>query len=298
MRALPLVAQPAKGCPPWHERCRFALLPIEALRVDGEGYQRALGHNALRRIARMGARFDWARFGAVVLREAGAHYELIDGQHRAAAAWAAGAAQVPAVIIEPRAADEPPTRAAEVFVALNRDRASLTPVELYHAELAAGDSEARRIAAILGGVGITVPRRQRRRGARPMECLSVGVLRAVLRRQGPLVLEAALGMLAEAWAAEPGAFDRTLIAAAARLAEALLGEAADSSGQDTGQTDLGADLTRAAQAMAAFGKPAALRRAAMAAAHEHGGRAWQHAARLVANRLAEHGGPEIALGVD
>ena len=267
--------------PAWSGVCRFAEVQVASLRLRPGAYQRVMGRNSARRVRRIAEHFDWAKFGALTLCACDAGLEIIDGQHRAAAARARGIKTVPAIVVD--------GAGAEIFLGLNRDRAALDSAQLYHAELAAGDGEAGTLGAILGRVGLGVPRSQGHRGLGPMETRAVSALRLELRARGPDLLEAGLQAMASAWAQVPGAFTIETIRGGLRAAAEICA-APEIKGHS------GPEMARLSETLGSV-DPAAVRASARSAAAKYGGAAHAHLARLVCNRHAERGGIEIAVGV-
>lgn len=173
-------------------------------------YQREIRPALVQRILK---RFSWARFGAVVLsRKADGRYNIVEGQHRWKAAGLHPDVQaVPAVIV-PHAgtADE-----AGNFLAINRDRMSVTSVEQYWAGLTAGDETAKAISAVLQSAGCDVVPAQGY--YRPHLTNSIGAVRRCLERHGEGATRRALLAIRGAWPDEAQALRGTLITALARI---------------------------------------------------------------------------------
>lgn len=265
----------------WQQHCSFDQVPVAALRIRGNSYQREMGRNSARRVARIAQGFDWSQFGALTVCQVGEVYEVIDGQHRAAAARLRGIGRVPAIVVR--------GEGAVAFLGLNRDRAHLDAAQLYHAELVAGAREAVAIAAILDRLGIVVPRSSSQRALPPLATRAVGVLRQEMRARGADVLAGALWVLVEAWRDQAGALSADLIRALARVV-AEIAAAPDLSGDEAAEQAALVDTLRSRA-------PEEWRRLARASAAEYGGAAHTHMARLICNTHAERGGVEIAVGV-
>jgi hypothetical protein len=263
----------------WDAACRFEMVAITSLRIRTGAYQRALGRNSARRVRRLAEGFDWARFGALVVRACPGGFEVVDGQHRAAAARARGIRKVPAIVVE--------GAGAGVFLGLNRDRAALDAAQLYHAELVAGAAEAALLGAILDRVGLDVPRTATQKAPGPMQTRAVAALRLELRARGAGLLESGLMVMAAAWPHVHGAFSKETLRGCLRAAAELVLAAQDAPGPE---------MARLADTLKSF-DPAALRASARSAAAKHGGAAHAHLARLVCNRHAELGGVSVAVGV-
>lgn len=127
----PDVTPSALGEPP-----ALVWIALEEL-VINDAYQRHISEKSVTLIRRMVARFDWGRVKALsVVAIGGGKYEVIDGQHTAiAAATHGGIETLPCLLTRDRDAA---MRAAD-FVSLNRDRLAMTPMQVFFAELAAGE---------------------------------------------------------------------------------------------------------------------------------------------------------------
>lgn len=127
---------------------------IDKSAIDADTlYQRPLDEN---RVASILAGFSWRSFGALVLVPHGdGRYAVTDGQHRLEAAKRHPLVQhVPAVIVQA----EDISAEAGVFVAVNRNRKNVSALELFFAQLAAGDADALDIQQVCQRAGIRVPK--------------------------------------------------------------------------------------------------------------------------------------------
>lgn len=168
-------------------------LPVTALAVD-HAYQRHLGEagRSAARIRRMAQGWDWSRCGALVVAQTADGHAAIDGQHRLAAATAAGIEALPCLILPaPEVADQ-----ARAFVGINRDRAALSPAQRYMAELAAGEAEVVALQAVLDAAGVTVEPREGYALA-PGKTRAVARLKRLMKKPGAGYLEDALIMLVQ-----------------------------------------------------------------------------------------------------
>lgn len=128
-------------------------LEIESLVVDPR-YQRGIVQAGRRNIRLIAERFSWNRFAPVIVAPAeGGRYAIVDGQHRTTAALAIGLTSVPCLIIQ---AD--PTEQARAFRAINAQTTKISTTQLYHADLAGGDEEAKAIDALCKAAGVSIPR--------------------------------------------------------------------------------------------------------------------------------------------
>lgn len=123
-----------------------ALITVDPL------YQRPLDAERAAVIARS---FSWRSFGALVVVPAGDSYHVTDGQHRLEAAKLhPKVTHVPAVIVQAETVQDK----AGVFVAVNRDRKNVSALELFFAELAAGDERATQTLKLCQRVGLRIPK--------------------------------------------------------------------------------------------------------------------------------------------
>lgn len=120
-------------------RPEIAWLPLASLRIN-DAYQRSLSDRSMRSIRKMIAGWDWARVKALSVMPIGdGLYEVIDGQHTAhAAASHGGIDELPCLI----AAAASLEARAGAFVGINRDRVAMTPLQIFWADVAAGDEDA------------------------------------------------------------------------------------------------------------------------------------------------------------
>ena len=106
---------------------------VASLVVDRR-YQRSITSKGRAAIQRMADAWDWTKCGAIMCAPAeGGLIAIVDGQHRAHAAALCGIERIPAVVVPMT-----PQQQAAGFAAINRDRVSISPNQIYRAELAAG----------------------------------------------------------------------------------------------------------------------------------------------------------------
>jgi hypothetical protein len=156
-------------------------------------YQRELDEA---RVSRMLEWFEWKAFGAIVVsRVEGGRYHAIDGQHRLEAARRHPAVKdVPAVIIEAKGT----ASEAENFVAINKDRRNVSALQLFWAQHAAGDVDAKTVIDLAGRAGLTVCRYPQSRGDyHDGDTISVGGISALIKQWGDRRAVQMLGQLAK-----------------------------------------------------------------------------------------------------
>ena len=171
-------------------------LPISKLYVDGV-YQRAVSIGSVRNIKRICAQFDWAKFLPVIVTKDGDTYSIVDGQHRTIAAASIGVTEVPCYILSCSAAD-----AAAAFAAINGNVTPIQPIDLWFAELAAGEASAVALQRVLDAAGVKVTRKKE--GFLPGETRSINVLRRALDFYGSAILTPVLQFIVETGDGNPG----------------------------------------------------------------------------------------------
>jgi hypothetical protein len=100
------------------------------------GYQRDLSGKSLRLIKNIVANWDWAKFKPPVCAYSPDGLFVIDGQHTAiAAASHPGIKKIPVMVVHrPDIEDR-----AAAFVSQNMNRVAMSPLQIFHAQLVAGD---------------------------------------------------------------------------------------------------------------------------------------------------------------
>lgn len=175
------------------------LLPAQ-LKVD-ESYQRSIetkeSQGLIRKIAQ---HWNWDLCQPLVVarRDSGELF-VIDGQHRLEAARLRGdIAQLPAVVVAyASAADE-----AASFVHLNQQRRALTPLQIFHAAVASGDTDANAMLAAIAAAGLRLGKSSQLETSPPMTIINVGGIQRAWRRQGAEAASAALKILSAAFAGQ------------------------------------------------------------------------------------------------
>lgn len=142
-------------------------------------YQRPLDEARVNKIL---SGFTWSSFGAVVVvpQEDG-RYHVSDGQHRLAAAKLhPKVAHVPAVVVK---VEDVPAEAA-VFVQINKARKNVSPLELFFAQIAAGDDEAVTVLQVCERAGVRIPKHPG--SFKPGDCIAVNALHALVGQVGAM----------------------------------------------------------------------------------------------------------------
>ena len=130
---------------------RFMRVPKELCFLNTK-YQR---EPAQGKVARIAKHFNWAIFGVIVgVMDDSGRIAIVDGGHRWKAAMLLDdVTTLPVRVFEGYDA----TEQARLFIAANRARTQMAPVQLFKAMLAACDTKAVSIETVLRRYGITVP---------------------------------------------------------------------------------------------------------------------------------------------
>lgn len=154
--------------------------PAELLVEDA--YQRDLSDRSIKLIQTIVENWDWRRFKPPVVALVDEGGLIIDGQHTAiAAASHPHIRRIPIMVVE---APELVTRAL-AFIGHNRDRLQVSPMQLHHAAVAAGDVTALAVERICAKAGVTLVRSAY--GAyrwRVGDSVAVGAISGLLGRVG------------------------------------------------------------------------------------------------------------------
>lgn len=179
------VAAPDPG-----QRPDFEWIPIDRLFVN-DAYQRRLAERSHRAIRKIASRFDWAKLKALSVIDLGdGRYEVTDGQHTAiGAATHGGIEALPCLVSTTRSLE----KRADAFVGLNRDRVGMTELQVFHAELKAGDELAVEIQQGVeraGGRVLRSPAADCKIG----DLMCIGSLRQLAKKGGPAYVKRAVGI--------------------------------------------------------------------------------------------------------
>lgn len=119
------------------------------LLVDG-AYQRDLSPASVSLIRKIVGEFAWSRIKPPVAVDTGAGYHVIDGQHTAIAAASLGIKELPIFVIDaPEVLDR-----AQAFVSHNKNRLTISALDIHRALVAGGDPLSRSIHKTLSDVGV------------------------------------------------------------------------------------------------------------------------------------------------
>lgn len=199
-------------------------VPVDQIVVD-EAYQRSVdtrsGQSVITKIA---TNFQWGLFGIILLtpdKTKLKRFYCVDGQHRVEAAKRAGIKEIPAII----ALFDSVMAAAAAFVAINKDRTNITPLNIHRANVAAGDPAALEIERVCEAAGVRLlPYPVQAASIKPGETMAIGAIRGAIRDQGPEHASRALKMLRVVYSDSPGAIRANYITASARILSGEYGQ--------------------------------------------------------------------------
>lgn len=165
-------------------------IPLSQLYIN-DAYQRRLTDRSRRAIRKIASRFDWAKLKALSVIDVGdGRFEVTDGQHTAiGAATHGGIDELPCLVSPSRSLE----KRAAAFVGLNRDRVGMTELQVYHAELQAGDELAIEIQQGVeraGGRVLRNPTSDYKVG----DLMCIGSLRQLAKKGGPAYVKRAVGL--------------------------------------------------------------------------------------------------------
>jgi hypothetical protein len=162
------------------------LIGVEAM------YQRPLDMNRVEGIVRG---FSWRSFGAlVVVPQQDGRFNVTDGQHRLEAAKLhPKVSHVPAVIVKA----EDVHAEAGIFVEINKNRKNVNALELFFAQLTAGDDDAQTIQQVCHRAGVRIPK-YASASFKPGDTVAIAAIQAVIGRRGAMRARQYLEILAQA----------------------------------------------------------------------------------------------------
>ncbi|WP_020096006.1 ParB N-terminal domain-containing protein [Methylobacterium sp. 285MFTsu5.1] len=184
------------------------------LLVVDDSYQRAMGSLAWRHIIAIADNFDWSKFTPVIVAPVeGGFYAIIDGQHRTTAAFLHNIKKVPCCIVQADRAKQ-----AAAFAAINSKITRFYQNNIFHAELQAGSTFAKRVAEVAERAGVKIPRNKLSKKDSPPNAINaVSSLRAVITTYGDEVTISALQCVTETGDSNPHMLKGVLIRALAEV---------------------------------------------------------------------------------
>lgn len=147
-------------------------------------------------IRRIITEYDWRAFKPpIVARDADGRMMVIDGQHTAIGAASHPAiSRIPVLIVEAgQVADR-----ARSFLRHNRDRVGMTPMQIHHAALAAGDEVAVAVDEACRRAGARVLRNPQAGTTRIGDTMAVSTVAAICKVRGVVFTARLLRILVDA----------------------------------------------------------------------------------------------------
>lgn len=194
-------------------------LRISDLRID-ERYQRSVLGRGMTNIRHIATNFQWSKFTAVcVARWEGVDY-VVDGQHRTYAAALRGLEKVPCLVMRMPLRD-----AADAFAAINGRTTAIHALNVWGAQVAAGDPEAAALDRACRAEGVLIKRYPvPLLKMRPGQTVALGALQRGMKDLGEAGLRLALRLLMTAHPEERGVLTGPLLRVALRLVARLQDE--------------------------------------------------------------------------
>lgn len=157
-----------------------------------ECYQRPLDKTRVENIVRS---FSWRSFGAlVVVPQPDGSYHATDGQHRLEAAKLhPKVSHVPCCIVTAQDIRSE----AGIFVDINKNRKNVNSLELFFAQLTAGDPEAETIHHVCKEAGVRIPK-YAGKGFKVNDCIAIAAIQASIAKHGTVKTRSFLTLLTKA----------------------------------------------------------------------------------------------------
>lgn len=154
-------------------------VPPASLLVD-ESYQRDLSRRSFRLIKGLLGNFAWRKMKPPIVVEVDNGLHCVDGQHTAIAAATLKVPRIPVFVVGAASLQE----RADAFVAHNRDRIVMSPLDVYRAKLASGDADALDVENVCRRAGIRL--RQTNQFGKILigDTNSVGTVQRLVKRRG------------------------------------------------------------------------------------------------------------------
>jgi hypothetical protein len=159
-----------------------------------EAWQRNLNRTGLKLMSKMLQGWSWRFFKPPVCAEDKERGFLwvIDGQHTAiAAATHPEIDQIPVMVVDAETVSE----RAQAFIAHNKDRIAVTPIQLHYSSIRAGDEAAIAIDRACAATGVKIMRNMPPQGYEAGQTTAIGAIQTALRQHGEGQLEIILRVL-------------------------------------------------------------------------------------------------------
>lgn len=145
-----------------------------------ENYQRDLSKRSYALIRTMMQNFAWRKMKPPIVVEVDKGLHCVDGQHTAIAAASIGVKEIPVFIVD----GSTTTERADSFIAHNRDRIVMQPLDIYRARIAAGDPDALGCHRVCESVGVRIRQIQPNGKILIGDTSAVGTIQRLVKRRG------------------------------------------------------------------------------------------------------------------
>ena len=171
----------------WVDPCDLLIDPV---------YQRELSRRSMDLIEKIVRNWDWSKFKPPVVASTDDGLEVIDGQHTAiAAATHEQIKLIPVMVVEASSLED----RARAFVGHNKDRITLSQIQIHYANVAAGDESAVTIQQVCERAGVKLLKYPPGNGEfKPGESLAIAALKALINRRYAMGARKVLSIIVQA----------------------------------------------------------------------------------------------------
>lgn len=159
-------------------------------------YQRQLSERSLALIHRIVAEFDWRAFKLPIVAKADdGTMMVIDGQHTAIGAASHPAVMhIPVLVVDAGSVED----RARSFLRHNRDRVGMTPMQVHHAAVAAGDEVAVAVDEACRRAGVRILRTPQITSLKVGDTMAVSTIAKICKPKGVVFTARLLKILVDA----------------------------------------------------------------------------------------------------
>ena len=190
-------------------RPEFRWVGLDQLYVDAK-YQRDLSRTSKRLILKIVANFAWRKMKPLIVVAIGEGYHVVDGQHTAIAAATLRIPELPVFVVDADVVE----KRADSFVAHNRDRISVTLIDVFKAQVTARDEDALDVVNVCRRAGVTIRVVNQQSKVSIGDTMAVGSIQGLVKRQGVQKARAVLEALVQGGRAPISAAEISAVEAA------------------------------------------------------------------------------------
>lgn len=183
-----------------------------SLMVD-EAYQRDLTKRSRSLIRKLIENFAWRKMKPPIVVDTDSGLHCVDGQHTAIAAATLRLPEIPVFVVGAATLRD----RADSFVAHNRDRIIMTPMDVYRAKVASGDPDAMDVHNVCRRAGVDLKIISPNGKTMIGDTMSVGTIQRLVKRQGVIKSRMVLEALVQGGRAPIGAAEIDAVEAAMLL---------------------------------------------------------------------------------